>query len=236
MILITKEKIKYNPFSSDETGKYKDITEKNWLINFLHEEVVFSKDLRFKDVFNHLYKEKKTIHLLFRFCMGNVTLDDFLPDMKRKDKSGWLDLECVQIAWRVNPFEKETIDISTEFLGKPKGKDGNRIKGVETGVGLDFCTLASYADLPIRLNKHFIIEQYSVKKKPTLLLKKQRNFVLFDVLHTILDDVTFYGKPKERDKQFKTLNEQLKRIESGEEEMTPHKEVIKKLKRELKKK
>lgn len=218
MILIEKDKLKYYDiyFGEIPKGKYEDVTNKNGLLSNLRETVVFGKGLTFRVFFNHLLREKLGINVVFKSSLGYVKLEDYIEDINKpykevKEES----LSTVQVAWRVDFDDKNEFDISCDFLGVGEGTSGNRENANETAYALDLSPLGRYADLPFKLNKTFIIEQYNLNKKSRVkkILKTEKEFTLFEVIDAVLYEITWHGHPSERDKRFGELKEQVKQIE-----------------------
>jgi len=212
MILLEKEKIKYYEFyEQDCLDKYIDITEKGGLIKSLTDQIVFSSDFTFRDFFNHLLREKKDINKMFFSTMRGCRIDDYVNDINtpKKQKKD-TEITSVQVGWRIE-VDKNELEITTGFHGVDK-KGGNRESAVETAYGMSMTPLYVYADMPFRLNRSFIIEDYQ-QKTIKKVLKSEKSFTVFEVINAVLYEITWDGTPKERDKRSKELDKQLEQSE-----------------------
>lgn len=233
MILITKEEIRYSEFGFDfDDNYYKNMTDEGGLMKSLSQEVRFSSDLTFRDFFRHLLREKEAIHNAFQSTIGAIRLDDFIEDIETNKKRE-IKLESVQISCRPEVNKKKELELRISFSGKDKKTDGNRENGVETSYGMGFSSLSTYADLPFRLNNLFRIEQYYDLEKPLTVLELTKKYTLYEVVNAVLYEITWHGIPTMRDKQLKDLRKRVKKIDSGEEKMIRHEEVVKELKEKI---
>jgi hypothetical protein len=231
MILLEKEKIKYYEFyEHDCLDKFTDVTDKSGLMKSLTDKVVFAKDFTFRDFFNHLLREKKDLNKTFLSTMRGYEIDDYIIDMNipKKQKKD-TEIASVQVDWRIE-VKKNELEIISGFHGVGRDGNGNRENAVETVYGMSMTPLYYYADFPFRLNENFIIEDYR-KKTVKKVLKNKKPFTLFEVLHAVLYEITWDGKPKERDKRLRKLKKRIK--QSGKDIAAGNYKTLEEVKKEL---
>jgi hypothetical protein len=103
------------------------------------------------------------------------------------------------------------------------------IHGVGEGgpYALSFSPMNSMADLEIRLNDEVSLYDWrpfktnpgSGSNGPPVLAKVHKPFTLLDLLRGVFWELSFHGGPTDREAQVKELDDQLARIESGEEKL-----------------
>lgn len=242
MIYLSKTELKYAtydfPYKKGSKG-YVDYKIKGELLYFLSEPVRFSKSLTFKDFFNHLLKNEKKLLNIFKVITRQCSLKDFEEEVNTfyKTNATSQDLKAVQLCFRNEMFNSKEIRRRIAFTGVEKGTNGNRENGNETAISLDFSSLSTYSNLPLKLNRRYVIEQFYDDNAPIEIIKTKEEFTLFEVIEAVLFTMMMYGNPASRKKVKKELDKRLKesekQIEKGE--VFTWEEVKKKLDKRLKK-
>ncbi|HOY33241.1 MAG TPA: hypothetical protein PKW80_15280 [Bacteroidales bacterium] len=63
------------------------------------------------------------------------------------------------------------------------------------------------------LNKNFeITNNNTIKQKDISLFKAIREFTLYEIIHAVLNELTWYGTPEMRDKKGKAILKDIKKI------------------------
>lgn len=119
---------------------------------------------------------------------------------------------------------------SEEYGGPKKGE-------IINNYGLDFTPLCELAPLPLSLDENVKMnksEKKNGKFEFTTVDLGHHQFTLFEIVQAILDEVSFFGPPSNRDSTKDMLIERVREIDSGEAKTIPFDEVKKKLEKKLK--
>ncbi|MBP7496216.1 MAG: hypothetical protein KA792_00945 [Bacteroidales bacterium] len=192
MLIIEKNKIKYQNYEGDNTFIIVS-KHKGYFLRFLNEQVMLADNLTFGDFFRFLINEKDTINTVFTNALGGYDFNKFVVAFnkrKKKYETDINDIKFLQLEWRVE-VENENIQIYTDFDGI--GIDTNNESSNKLiGIGIDFTSLHLLKNIPLKLNKEFIIRD-DKKKKNNIILKSYKDFTLFELINSILYEISFYG-------------------------------------------
>ncbi|MEM6643566.1 MAG: hypothetical protein AAF616_11355 [Bacteroidota bacterium] len=159
----------------------------NGISSVLSSEVRFSEDLRVIDFFYHLLRDKEMIDHIFKLTTRGHKLIHYESEFELDTSQIRDSLDHIQFNWRAElekEEEEEKFEQHCRFTGVGRNSDGNRINGVESAYGIDLTPLNDMANLPIRLNHNFLIEEYSNGLK--IHLKTKKEFTLMDVVNAFL--------------------------------------------------
>lgn len=166
---------------------------KHYLNCILHLE----EGITFETFFNIILKDKDFLNEVFKDTMGGFDLNQFTKEWKKNIKNK--DIENIQYLEVYRDIKLNdttgviTLDITNVFEGVSKIVDSNK----ET-VPLDFIAINDLKKLPLKLNDEFIIPGHIIEN--INLITSSKGMTLFEVIETILYDITFYGDPSSRDK------------------------------------
>ncbi|MEQ8906155.1 hypothetical protein [Ekhidna sp.] len=233
MILITPQDILYYEFYFDSfEGTPQKVTK--GISSVLLSEVRFSEDLKVKDFYYHLLRDKEMIDHIFKFTTRGYKIEKYKSEFEAEPDPARDNLNHIQFNWRTTLEKKDKVKQECQFSGVGHNSDGNRTNGVESSYGIDLTPLNNLANLPLRLNHRFLIEEYS--NGLTVHLAAEKEFTLMDVSNAFLYTITWNGYPEDREKAAIEIERRLekaeKQIERGEtismEEMRKKLESMKK--------
>lgn len=220
MITITKDKIYRSPFTLKKTKQDSEsVTEVNIsdVIYMLGEEVELGEDATFKSLFDIIVFHKDFLNILFNKEMHGFLIEDFVSDYEKEfdlvfDNEGF----NLRLSWNCEIFEYnnevEYVDyVAFEAFGKLNMKEDKE----DYPISIAFVSLAEIRNKLIFLDNTFELhDDESYKSDIGAVFKANyRPFTLYDILASILREITFYGKPEQRDIQRKELEKQALEIE-----------------------
>jgi hypothetical protein len=166
---------------------------KHYLNCILHLE----EGITFETFFNIILKDKDFLNEVFKDTMGGFDLNQFTKEWKKNIKNK--DIENIQYLEVYRDIKLNditgviTLDITNVFEGITKMDNS-----IKESVPLDFIAINVLKKLPLKLNDEFIIPGHIIEN--VNLITSTKGMTLFEVIETILYDITFYGDPSSRDK------------------------------------
>ena len=166
---------------------------KHYLNCILHLE----EGITFETFFNIILKDKDFLNEVFKDTMGGFDLNQFTKEWKKNIKNK--DIENIQYLEVYRDIKLNditgviTLDIMNVFEGITKMDNS-----LKESVPLDFIAINDLKKLPLKLNDDFIIPGHIIEN--VNLITSAKGMTLFEVIETILYDITFYGDPSSRDK------------------------------------
>ena len=227
MITITKDKIYRSPFSLKSTKPDSEAVKEIGLEEVLYslgEDVEFGEDLTFSKIFDFIIFHKEFFNILFSSEMRGLLIDDFIDDYEREVSVIHDTQEYkLRLSWIGDVYEyDDDVDFIDYVSLDAYGKINKEIDEKEYGISIAFASLAE-----IKENKIFIDNSFEIHDSNTyedelnaMLKASYRPITLYQAILSILREVTFYGKPEERDAQRKELVRQSEEIERWAEEGT----------------
>jgi len=253
MIFISKEGILTREYNSD-TKKFDDTLVESIAV-CLNQEVSLSKDLTFMDLFSILEKEKSLINVLFMSQLGgfdfNLYLDDIKKPISKKEKieeDENNEIHYLELRWVAesttyeNDSEENDINIYPDFHGWGRWIDESSGEPIDGGVAIEFTPLRLLKDFKIKLNNKFEIYNTIFFEKPDkdgkeleteIILESYRSFSVYDLISTILFEISFLGPPEDRDEAFEELLESSEKYKNEFGDLYDHDEVKKSIKNKI---
>jgi hypothetical protein len=78
---------------------------------------------------------------------------------------------------------------------------------------IDFTPINKLKYAPLKLNEHFEIYTSIIKHdKANLIHATTKKFTLYEIIDAVLFELSWYGTPETRDKEGKTILEQVRNI------------------------
>lgn len=183
---------KYN--KKTDTGNWEIKTLKtNNILNFLKYEIELEEGYTLRDWFNLImnYSDLQKIDNYF---------DSFLEEFKScpLEKCVSIDMLYLQI--------RKIIDIEILENEMEVYNDFNGLDNKNVSLGLDFLPLDKYIDTPLKLEKGLVSYKNNYKQYKI-------SYTLWDILHSIIWEISFHGTPKERgDKERRLLKDNIMKI------------------------
>jgi hypothetical protein len=167
-------------------------TIKNYLNCILHIE----EGTTFETFFNIILKDKDFFSEVFKETMGGFDLNQFVKEWKNNvEIKNNHNISYLEVYRDINLKDNTgiiTLDVMNVFEGVIKKEDGEKER-----LSLDFIPISSLKKIPLRINNDFNIPGQIIEN--VNMLTSVKEMTLFEVIESILYDITFYGDPKSRD-------------------------------------
>lgn len=184
--------------------------------DFGHYEI---KILKTKNILNFLnydieklaegYTLRDWFHMILNYS-DLQKIDDYfesyLGEFRQCPKSNCLmeDMPYLSLKKIINIINNKEMDIFISLSGEQK--DSN------LGWGLDFLPLKGYLDTPLILKKAGVSEESDKTEERTKNQEFSITYNLWDIVQSIIHEISFYGMPERRDLKSKELNQRTKEI------------------------
>ena len=221
MITITKDKIYISNFSLKHTkAKAVDVKEVQSidLSKYLGEEIELGEDVTFEILFDLIILNKEFFNKVFFVEMNGVLIDDFIQDYENKFDAIISDeVYNIRVSWMIELYEYDDEIDYVDYayfggFGKLNATDEH-----DYPIKLDLIPLHEFRDKLIELDNNFDINDFEKledkiedSNKP-----KFKPYSLYDLIASILVEISAFGKPSERDSKRKEMEHLL--IETEEE-------------------
>jgi hypothetical protein len=167
-------------------------TIKNYLNCILHIE----EGTTFETFFNIILKDKDFFSEVFKETMGGFDLNQFIKEWKNNlEIKNNHNISYLEVYRDINLKDNTgiiTLDVMNVFEGVVKKEGGEKER-----LSLDFIPISSLKKIPLRINNDFNIPGQIIEN--VNMLTSVKEMTLFEVIESILYDITFYGDPKSRD-------------------------------------
>ena len=204
MILITNTKLYYKEY---QTSK-KELLDDSQFIQYLSDYVEFSDDLTFERLFNLIIQHSKIINDIFSTALGHYKIEDYIEDFKQEPKHP--KIYYLKIT-PISDYCDNELHVYYDFGGFDDEEN--------IAYGLSLSSISDYKQCNIKINDEFQIEDYD-KETKIILKAKYTNIRLFDILYTILDEISWHGTPDDKNEVSNHLSEKGKEIEKAIENGT----------------
>lgn len=184
-------------------------TEVFSLIPYLTNICEIKENFTFGDLFSFIEAEAELIEKIFGGSMGNFPLDEFIDEIKKETIKEKHPLEALEVYKCVEIHEyKREVDLNdcNHFHGL--GKDENEVM---QQWAIEGTSLHQLKNVPLKLRKKGYLTNWRVK--PVKIEEFDTYYSLFDVINSILYEITFYGSPTNREKVMKEDIENIKELE-----------------------
>jgi len=238
MIRLTKDKAIYTNHYQKWCAKY--VEKEVFLFHpFLDEVVELSDDFTLEDLFYWIGRNQDHFDLIFCSQLGNRPLQCYLDEVQKPYPEKDDEIEYLELQRFGELWDWGDIDLFISFSGIGKGKGIN--------YALEFTPLNEIKHLPLKLNKKFVITTYKKSTFFSRLVSKLRrkgnnsyvtlvegetDFTLYELIGSVLSEVSFVGTPEERDTKLDEIEEdveEMKRVASEEKGTNDHFEHAKKI-------
>jgi hypothetical protein len=217
MIIFKKKKLIY----TDNTFKKTEKREVKSFIPYLKEEVQLDDNFTLEDLFYFIEKDKALVDIVFSSHLGHFPIQSFIRDIKKSVPKGFKEEEVkyLEVYWVCTTEEdedgKHSFDFYTGFHGQGKTFDKYANKEIDTGFAIEYSPLSQLKKIQLKLNTEVSIFQTACRKnkyKYKTLFKGEKGFTVYDFISTILDEISFCGAPKNREKKIKTIIKGINKI------------------------
>ena len=197
---------------------------------YLNEVMDVDEGVTFEDFFTHIIRQKGKYSSLFTSHLGNYKLNQWDEEWNRipGDHCDGDDYEMksVGLCWHGESWNydgEDEITITSEFHGTGIDKKTKK----EMGMAVEFTPINDLKPYPFKLDTR--LKVYSLQKDSKLLLSGKKDFTVYEVVSTVLYEISFAGSPDERESRMAKFKQISKDIESGKIKTTPTDEVFDKL-------
>ena len=235
MINLTRDKIIYSNHFNSECDEYVR-KEVEFLYPYLEETVELSNDFIFEDLFKIIEKEVDIFDMIFSSCLGHYPLQLWIDEIKKPGSKKDDEIDYLEIHRWGEYWDWGDIDLSIGISGIGKKED-------DPSYGVGFTPLNELKYLPLRLNEDFEISEMKIPSNsimhiarllkkvgipvgkwdnpsPRVYVKGKVEFTVYELISSILNEISFYGDPTERDGKLAGLKEMVdeskKSIENGD--------------------
>lgn len=214
-------------------GLYYDKKKVDTFIPFLSRPIEVAIGVTFEDFFSYVMKDAEAFTAIFASDLGWFDLtawqkewDKEAEEMDKQEGNDYMSYLEVRIDGEIH--EDEFYLVKT-FHGI------GMIEGQKGGYSVSFSGLNKLKKYPFTVNNEFKAYVWETNKE---LFKKEYPVTVYEVIGAILDDISFYGEPEERDEAITELNRRVdevkEKLDRGEEVGIPAEEVFERLKEKMK--
>ncbi len=189
-------------------------------------ETMEVENVKFEDFFNHIMRQKGKYSSIFASHLGNFKLQQWEEEWNRiPDTICGSDYEMtsVEICWHGESWNYEGEDLITiepEFHGV-----GFEIEtGKKMGMAVDFTPINELKLYPFELNERLNV--YSLQKDSKILLSGKKEFKVYEVISTVLYEISFCGAPEHRNKRMNEIKQISEDIKSKKGKLISKDEVF----------
>jgi len=166
---------------------------KNYLNCILHLE----EGINFETFFNIIIKDKDFFNEVFKDTMGGFDLNQFLKEWKKNTNGDKVNkISYLEVRRDIKLKDDAgllTLDVNNIFEGIIKKNNGEK-----ESIRLDFIPINNLKKLSLKINTDFNIPGEIIEN--VNIVSSIKEMSLFEVIESILYDITFYGDPTSRDK------------------------------------
>lgn len=222
MIVLSKKGISERDWDSEAKEFYDEPIDS--IASYLTHPVEIDEDFTLEDLFKLLEKERELVDIIFMANLGGHSFDLYLEDMKKEVPNNIdVDIKHLEVYWVAEHFVFEGVEdlnIYADFHGYGDWPKTDKEEAYKGGIAIEFSPLHSIKNYPIKLNREFKIYQHKTEpeKEPNrgkVILDTIREFNLYEVIGTILYEVSFMGDPGERDGALNDLLEMKQELDEA---------------------
>lgn len=207
MVTITKEGVYFTLTEINEEGleseKVINVLESSLgLVSYLTFPVELEEGITVEHIMNLLALNMEHTDFMFDSSLGGHQFKSFYEELQEDAKPDE-NLSYMEIAHELDVLTPDNLDLFSVA----------RMRGVGKNLELfsiEFAPLSTYKKFEIRLNQDFIVKKIDDSNHESVVLSCKKSFTLFDVIHAVLFEMSYYGGPEERNK---VLNEILGSLE-----------------------
>jgi len=166
----------------------------NEIVLFLTEEVEF-ENITFARLFDLILINADLLDIVYYKTLGGFKIEDFKEDFYSDPIINELDdVDELQFSWLPDiSYEKNDND-TLPILSMIIDLSAKNFNDLEVSYSLTFSSLADFKNKPIFINTNFVLHN----KEDMPLIEVRRNMTLYDIIKSILTEITYYGNPASR--------------------------------------
>ena len=175
------------------------------LHKYFNDRLIIEDGVLFKDIFDVIIHNKKFYDDIFYSYLGGHSIEDFFYDYLTETKNE-KNLDSVEFSWIADVYEIDGVNEISQYIHFG-GMNGDE------HYSLSFTPLFDMKNLKVVLDNEFEIQNLSkTDEKPIKYIKE---FTLFDIISTLLYEISFYGTPERRNDIMDDLSNTIKEIDKG---------------------
>jgi hypothetical protein len=188
-------------------------------ISYLHEDIEFDDNVTLRDLFLVINKELELFNLIFGNWIDEYTNVILCGVPESEEENNQIDHLLVSLEIE-NEGEEYNIPSFPEFHGVGICKEPFETykEGDEIKWGISFSPMQKFADTLLVLDPFVHVYNSKTKEKNTY---PSSGYTFFNVIYAIVYEISFHGGPEDTEKVFDSLNDQIKKIKSGEIQTFP---------------
>jgi hypothetical protein len=230
MVIITKDGVFFELTEVDEEGnetvKTLDILATTLgIVSYLTFPATIDTGVTVKDIMNILAMNKDGTDFLFDSSLGGHPFSTFLDEMTHEAEKDQM-FSWMEIAHEIDPISDEDPELFS--VARMRGVGNNREL-----FSVEFSPVAAYMNMEVKLNDGYVVRKISAEKE-TIVLSCTKSFTLFDVIHAVLFEMSYYGDSDARKVVLAEVLESLG-VDSINGFKLTDRDDIEKLKKELQK-
>lgn len=205
MLSITKDSIFYSQFGLTENRDNLVEIQPTELLKFLGEPIEFEDGLTFGRLFGLLIQNKALINLIFNSTLGGFNFQSWVNDFNQEctDNSNY----DVIFTWGTEYYDyrgKVECEIYPMFKGF-----GSFVENCDEkdNLSLGLTKLCNLKNKKVKIDPSLIIYDLNQDGFVELINSDMTNFKLFDIIYSILYEISFHGEPNNRDEFAQSLEE-----------------------------
>jgi hypothetical protein len=208
MITITKESIYFSPFSLRQTRpdseNVKEI-ELQDIVLYMGEDVELGEDVTFGRLFEILIFHKEFFNILYCSDMHALEIDDFIKDFEGEYDAVVSDEEYkIMFSWICNTYRNEgELELFDYVVMEGYGRLDTKKDKSNYPFALSYFPLYEFKDKLVICNNGYYIDEFNGagQDMEELFKAKYKPFTVYDIFSAILRDISYYGKPEDRDRE-----------------------------------
>lgn len=197
MLRITKDSILHVELDEDENEEISNIIDsENGIVSFLDQFVTFEEALTIGDFIKVLMDFEESIDYVFDSGLNGQSLSTFAAELNETTSHDGA-LSYLEIVHDVE-LDSEGILSEIKYF---QGIGPSPVDGHMTPFSLELLPLSYYKDLPLILNHNYVVQRIEIVKDIPMHfieLKALKGFTLYEIIHSVLFEISFHGTPTER--------------------------------------
>lgn len=202
MIIIAKDSMRLEFFEDGQTKSIKIDHDVNSITKYMDHIVFIEKGVTIRDIFVHLSKDEENIDIVFDSALGGHSLSIFLKEAFDESKPDDL-LHHAVFEHKCNMDTDELLhEIRFTVIGKHPQKD------IMVPYSVELSAINAFVDLEVEIDTRFAIkvtESIEGKDIEMNLFSAHKPMTLYEVLSSLLYEVSYHGTPTMRKKVFDSM-------------------------------
>jgi hypothetical protein len=195
MVHIKKEGVFFEFVEVDEEGneskKMLDVLKSSLgIVSYLTFPVTIDEGITVEDLMSILAINPETTDFVFDSSLGGHPFMKFLDEMNEDAPADDI-LSRMEIAHESDPISDDDMEFFSVVRMRGVGKNKDLLS-------VEFSTVSSYKKMEVRLNTSYVIRKVDTFEKEHVLVSCTKAFTLYEVLHAMLYEMSYYGDAEER--------------------------------------